>query len=347
AHEAIHIVFCHVFLIAKKIKEIRNEKDKNQINTKINEFITKINIAADCVVNDSLVNLYNFSKIMEKTILFGKQIVGTDCHNLSIQSVYKLLPKDKTANTLDIHDWESFLDGNGNVKKEFAQKIKDFFDRNCDNSALSDKEEFLIEESLKSFKEESGSILAGTGKLGQKRSIVKVSRKYIRFDKLLFDLTDSKIVEDKWNRQNRKLSCVYPKIILPKYEQKEVETIFVAIDASGSIDKNALSLFVDVICNTSKKFKIKAVSFDVGVYDFDIYSGDWPKGGGGTSFQAIEDYIVKEFKQHPKVVCVLTDGRGDFVKPKYKDRWVWFLYGSSSKVYCKNMRTFDLKNFLS
>ena len=346
AHEAMHVINCHVFLIANKIKKIKQSSTSNlDKNSQINEFMVKINVAADCVVNDSLVNLYNFQKIFDKpskdapTIIYGKNTVGIDCHNLSVGNVYKLLPQMKFVQ-FDVHDWESFLDPSGNVDKEYTDKLKDLFSRNVNNSSLKDEESFKIEEAIETLKQHSNC--AGTEKLGQRREITRTSRRHIKFDKLLLELIDSKFIEDKWNRPSRKLSAFYPKTILPKFEEKEIENVFVAIDASGSIDMQALSLFVDVVRNAPKRFRIKAISFDTSVYEFNVYSDDRPQGGGGTNFSIIEDYIQKTFKKYP-TVFVLTDGHGTPVNPKFKNKWCFLLYGDSSTVYCKDMKWYKIE----
>lgn len=350
AHEALHIVNCHVFLIAKKIQSIKSSSlPDGEKNLKMREFMQKINIAADCVVNDSLVNIYNFPKIMEEPkddlpgIIYGKKVVGFDCHDYCVEDVYKLLPEMKSYQ-FDVHDWQSFVDSNGNVSKEFSDKMKDLLSRNANNSALGDKENFIIDNAIDTLKQ-SVSNQAGTEKIGQRREITKTSRKYVNFDKLLLELINSKFIEDKWNRPNRKLSAFYPKTILPKFEEKEIENVFCAIDSSGSIDMNALSLFVDVVRNAPKRFKIKAITFDTDVYEFNVYSDEKPKGGGGTNFQIIEDYIQKNFKKYP-TVFVLTDGHGTPVTPKFPNKWCWILYGSSSDAYCKNMKTYKIEQML-
>jgi predicted metal-dependent peptidase len=142
------------------------------------------------------------------------------------------------------------------------------------------------------------------------------------------------------------MMSIYPDVILPTMEDQEKEEIFFAIDSSGSIDRHALSLFVDVVRNTPKHFKIKAISFDTKCYEYDIKKGGSPRGGGGTSFCIIEDYIQQNFKKYPKAIFVLTDGEGCCVSPKHPERWCWLLYSYCQDRHIGNMKSYKVKDVL-
>lgn len=343
AHEAMHMAICHVFIMADRIRKIKrnstlSEKEKN---VQRNIFMMKSNVAADCVVNDGLVNIYKLKPQLVDMVVYGKKTVGFDCHNLSMMEVYQMLPEVKNY-VFDVHDWESFMDKDGNVDKDFANKIKGFIERNLNNSALSDKENQQVQDAAEAFQ---NSQQAGDAPLGQRRSVVKVGRNYVNWGRLILEVVDSKKQEDHWSRPNRRLSAIYPKVILPKFEPQEMETVFVAIDASGSIDRNQLSLFVDVVRNSPKRFKIVAVTFDTSCYPLNIMEED-PEGGGGTSFQCIENYIQKNLKKYPKCVVVLTDGHGSSVHPQNPGAWCWLLTENSSDAYCSSMKHHLLKDFV-
>lgn len=344
AHEATHMAICHVFLIADRIRKIRRNSTLSQKEKSIqsNIFMMKSNIAADCVVNDSLVKTYKLKPQLEDIAVYGKKTVGFDCDNLSMMEVYQMLPEAKIY-TFDVHDWDTFMDKDGNVDKDFSDKIKGFIERNLNNSALSDKENEMLEKSAEDFKNSGQQ--AGNASLGQRRPVVRLGRNYINWSRLVLEIIDAKKQEDHWSRPNRRLTSIYPEVILPRFEPQEIETVFVAIDASGSINPDQLSLFVDVVRNSPKRFKIKAVTFDTRCYLLDIMNED-PSGGGGTSFSCIEKYIQKNMKKYPKCVVVLTDGAGDYVNPQFSDRWCWLLTEGSSDALCKNMKHYQLKDFI-
>ena len=344
AHEAMHIINSHVLTIAREAK--KRKADKGDLR----EFLMRYNIASDCVVNDSLVYLYKVPKMLERIgAVYGKPTIGIDCHNLSAMEVYRLLPESKKLEgkegKIDVHEWDSFFDKDGNINKDFLDKIDGVLENNQDNSSLSDKELAQIDKIVEEIKKEVPNHQAGNRKVGERRSITKDSRNISNWDKLLFDFIDSNLVEDKWNRPNRKMSQFYPDSILPRTDEKETHDIFIAIDSSGSISYEALSLFVEVVRNTPKRFKMKAISFDTDCYEYDFRSDEKPKGGGGTNFDIIEKYILKNFKKYPNVI-VLTDGHGTSVNPKHKAKWLFLLYGSSTDMFCKDIRHHKLEEFL-
>lgn len=343
AHEAMHLAICHIFLIAEQIGKIKRNlslTEKEKI-TQSNTFMMKSNIAADCVVNDSLVNIHKLKAQLTDIAVYGKKTVGFDCENLSMMEVYQLLPEAKEY-TFDVHDWDTFIDAAGNIDKDFSEKIKGFIERNINNSALSDEENQQLQDVAEVFQ---NSRRAGDKPLGQRRPVVKIGRNYINWSKLVLDIIDSKKDEDKWSRPNRRLTSIYPDVILPRFDPQEVETVFVAIDASGSINPEQLSLFVDVVRNSPKRFKIEAVTFDTQCYEFDVMNEE-PSGGGGTSFLAVENYIQKKFKRYPRAVVCITDGMGDYVNPQFPERWLWLLTENNSDAYCKNMKHHQLRDFL-
>ena len=94
AHESIHLLNCHVFLLRDEIEKM---KRLNRTNQEIYKFKIKLNIAADCVVNDSLVNLYGLPKVLDveteskPKIIYGQDRVKRDCHDLTAMDVYYLL----------------------------------------------------------------------------------------------------------------------------------------------------------------------------------------------------------------------------------------------------------------
>ena len=351
AHETMHILNSHVFMIArevKKLKAIPKDVNKNNKNETIGEFLQKFNVAADCVVNDSIVHLYNVPKMLEETAIYGKNTVGIDCEGLSVWDVYRLLPELKKIivkiGKIDVHDWDSFFDKDGNVNGDFVKKLKGVLEDNEENSAMSDKELEQISKSLKELAQNSGT-QAGTKSCGRFRPITRDSRNIANWDKLLFQFIESNKIEDKWNRPNRKLYSFYPDIILPKTYEKEIIDLFIAVDASGSISYEALSLFVNVVKTTPKNFKVKVISFDTKCYEYDIVSDERPMGGGGTDFKIIENYVRTKLKRYPNVI-VLTDGHGTPVNPKHKEKWIWLLYGYSSDMFCKGMKSYNLGDLL-
>jgi predicted metal-dependent peptidase len=348
-HEVNHVVRCHPILFndfANRLKEI--DKPADEIRKKIR----KMNIAADCVVNDYLVNsckMEKVEKIEKAKLVYGEDIVGRNCEDMTAQEVFRLIPDEKVPNDVCVdHFWESFCDESGNLKKDFVDRLSDIVSENTGNSILTGKELSQVEGIRDSLENSDDSYAhqRGVGAVGRVRPIGGLGRNSVNWAWLLTKFTETKKVLDIWNRHPRNMMSVYPDVILPSVLQEEKEEIFLAIDTSQSIDHQACSLFVDVARNSPKRFKIKAITFDYHAYEFDIHK-DEPKGGGGTSFIAIEKYIQKKLKKYPKMVVVLTDGKGDLVKPQHPDRWCWLLYGHKPSTRCiGSMKRFFLEDLL-
>lgn len=357
AHESIHLLNGHVSLLKAKIEEMEKF---NKSPIEIIKFQRKFNIAADCVVNDSLVNLYGFPKVLDvKTeqkpkIVYGMDFVDRDCHDLAVMDVFYLLDDEKlekefsgNGELMDIHDWSSFFDENGELIEEFADQIKGFYQKNAEDSAMSEEDAEKIEKLKKHFEKNTNqSTMAGDGRIGAYRAVDNMSRVSINWNKLFYEMVEIKKQQNIWSRPNKKLISVYPDILLPSLSPEEKEEIFIAIDASGSIDHRALSLFVGVVKSIGSRFKIKSISFDTDCYQYDIKKDKEPLGGGGTDFQIIEDWIQDNLKTYPKAVFVLTDGDGTPVAPKFPKRWCFVLYGSCTTRYCKDMKHFKIKELL-
>lgn len=353
AHECIHLLNSHVFLLYNETQKMKKlQKSQSQIEN----YKKRMNIAMDCVVNDSLINLYDLPKLLTEEeeisgkckIWYGKETIGVHCHDMTAQDVYNLLP-DELLKTVENHDnWNSFYNPDGSINRDFVDTFKNFIEKNIQNSALSDDEADKIDEMKKNMQQCNDVYAAKAGKdiTGTKRPIDGISRETLNWNKILYKFVDKKRGNDDWTKTNRKLTHVYPDVILPVYKYVDREKIFCAIDASPSISPQALKLFVSVLKNTPKHFEIDAISFATQCFSYNVRGNESPQGGQGTNFGIIEEYIQNNFKVYPKVVFVLTDGEGSIVNPQYPDRWGWLLYGSCATNYCKDMKHYNISDLL-
>lgn len=347
SHETMHLVNAHIFLFRDEVDRMKREKKSG---CEIHIYTAMLNVAADCVANDSLTVLYGTDRlemIGGVKPLYGMEVVRCHCHDLLTKDVMSLLPEGGSGGEGAGHEgWGSFLDENGNLSKEFISAVRNMIEQNINNSAISDEDRALAEEMLDRMKEsrDANARQAGKDAMAAIRKLDSLSQNSINWGRILTDITKTKKVEDRWNRPNRKLMSLYPSVILPSVEEAEKQEIFVAIDTSGSIDHAAVNLFCSVVRNTPKHFKVNAITFDTACYPFDI-KGE-PRGGGGTDFQIIENYIKENCKRYPRAIFVLTDGCGTKVSPKHSNRWCWLLYGSCEDTYVKHMKHYRLENLL-
>lgn len=135
-------------------------------------------------------------------------------------------------------------------------------------------------------------------------------------------------LEERWAPPNRKFAWLYPDVLLPAEHQVEQyqSSLLMAIDSSGSITRPVLDRLVGVARTVpTDRVELTALSFDTRVYPFDF----WQKvpqirGGGGTRFDIIEDY-VKLLSKYPDLIVVLTDGLASRPTVKYPNRWFWLI----------------------
>ena len=341
AHEAMHLLNMHIFYFQKKHRQL---KRKNKKNHEIWQAMRKLNVAADCIANDSLTNLYNMPRLESLAgmpLFYGKNVVNFDCHDMTLEDVYNILPETKEKDCS--HLWSSFLNSDGSINEGFADSIKEFLSENGENSSLSDEESIVVDDMVREFKNN----YAGKNIEGKIRSILDLTNNSLKWDKLIKEMVEIKAVTDVWTRPHRKLGSIYPDVILPSIIPIEREEIFIAIDTSGSIDQKACDLFVSVVRSTPKRFKVSAISFDTACYEYDIRKDENPKGGGGTDFQIIENYIQNNLKKYPKAIFVLTDGYGTPLKVENSKKWCWLLYGGCCTDYVKDMKHYEIMNLLN
>lgn len=352
AHETRHVIGGHIFFLRDEIDKLER---LNEPKKKINRFAMKFNKAADCVVNDSLVNLYKFPKCFSTKedmfqACYGKEMVGVDCQDLTAMDVFYLLPEAQEGeDDVENHEgWKSFMNEDGTMDKGFVDAVKNFIEDNMDNSALSDEEMEQVDKIKESMENSLDTYTqqAGNTAVGKSRSIGSVGNESLKWSHILSHFVETKKIEDVWNRPHRKLVSTYPDVILPTSKYKEKQEIFVAIDSSGSIDYNALRLFATVLKNSPGNLDIRAISFDTMCYEYDVKGDDPPKGGGGTAFHIIENYIQTNLKKYPKAVFVLTDGHGSPVNPEFPNRWCWILYGHYITTYCDTMKHYQIGDLL-
>jgi predicted metal-dependent peptidase len=125
---------------------------------------------------------------------------------------------------------------------------------------------------------------------------------------------------------------VYPRLVLPRWEPDGNARVLFAIDASGSIGGEWLSAFAAVARAGRSRARVEVVSFDTAVYPLDAVAGHI-QGGGGTSFQVIEDHVAT-LSRYPDGVVVMTDGYAERPSVRHPERWLWLLaeHGSDEAV---------------
>lgn len=157
---------------------------------------------------------------------------------------------------------------------------------------------------------------------------------------------------DQWARLHRRLSTIASDLMLPSEMELESTTlerdrirVFFFLDSSGSCWELKDRFFNAAMSLDPKFFLVELFCFDTGVQRVDVLERK-VLGGGGTSFAALEKFLVDSGENYPDAVFVVTDGYGDRVYPKFPQRWHWFLTEDSyASLVPKESKRYKLADF--
>ncbi|MCX4766382.1 hypothetical protein OG562_36515 [Streptomyces sp. NBC_01275] len=107
------------------------------------------------------------------------------------------------------------------------------------------------------------------------------------------------------------------------------KVLVIAYDTSGSMPDHVIGWLTDLVGRIDG-VQAHWLSFDAVVTPFK--PGERVYGGGGTSFQAVADYVEgrtevdgRRFDVTPDAVVVLTDGYAPPITPAEPDSWIWLI----------------------
>lgn len=286
-HECLHVAFLHLI----------RKKERNAILW---------NIAVDLVVNKVIAEKWQDSMLVWTSPKLGgiltnpvlRKLFDTEVKGKTAEEVYQLLPQIELKERMDEH---YFQDENEDqiqkLKEKWKQVVSDAMVRAKMVGQVSGDEERFVESVL------SESV-----------NWREVLYKYITKE-IPFNYT--------WTRPNKKFQDVY----LPSFEKSEKLELIVALDCSGSIDDKLLQKFISEVCAISKSFinvKAKVLVWDTKISkEIDLETANDVadlkfKGGGGTDFTCVEEWLNENQTPDKRLTVVLTDLCFDF-KESFKD----------------------------
>lgn len=194
----------------------------------------------------------------------------------------------------DEHDWDGAKEMTPEEKRELAKEI---------------------DENIR-----QGATLAGKIGSGGDRDLAELLEPQVNWREVLRDfITETCAGKDysTWNRPNRRY--IGMDIYMPSGVSEKVEELVLAIDTSGSIGQQELSVFlseVGSICDTVTPSCVRILYWDTKVcreekyemHELDnITKSTKPSGGGGTMIECVPKYMA-EHGIKPQATIVLTDG---------------------------------------
>lgn len=325
AHECMHVILNHGKRAA--LNDHKQSKDA----------------ALDVVVNQMLTNnlfLFKTDKIKEHSIFIEDlQSRGIKAEaKRSFEYYYNLI---KDADQQPDNDGEGGS-GEGNSILE-GLPINDHSYLGEDSSNVIEKAFNLQNDEVKPQDQEKAEDLskqAGTGALDQIYNVFntktyKVPNFTFLFKKIVkdkrgkFDAESNKI---SWIKPNRRNILLQSDILLPNFvgeKPKDKIDMYFFQDISGSC-VHLKDKFISLARKIPPKiFNIKYHTFDTSVREISINTTQIV-GGGGTNFQCIEDYLIRETikkgLKYPEVVVHLTDGESSGVfQTKFPKNHFWLL----------------------
>ena len=318
-HEVLHVVYDHMGRRGTRDPQIFNIANDYAVNAdlkrhKVGQFITTV----PCLYESK----YD-----------GK--ASEEIYDDLMKNAQKISIDDLVDQMIDDH-----LDGDGEGDGE-----GDDSDGNKKGKGkrpqMSDEERERVRQEVKqAIISAAQSAEAGTIPVGVERLIKQATDPVMPWRELIqTNITSAIKIDYSWMRPSRR--GWHMDAVMPGMTPGEEIDVTVAIDMSGSISNKQAQQFLGEIGGMMAAFdgfKVKVFSFDTEVYNpaeyssenLDTIDGYEPKGGGGTDFDAIFDYLKKDGSQ-PKRLIVFTDGYpcGSWGDPNYCDT-TWIIHGDKN-----------------
>jgi predicted metal-dependent peptidase len=294
AHEALHYMLCHALRMGHRDAKAWN-------------------VACDKVINDTLIDAKVGDFIDGGVTLDGAR-------DMSAEQLYDDADKDG--------------DGPGGIGCDVGSPVDD------DGNALDDSQISQLEAQAKIDAIQSAKAAKAVGKLpgSLERLVEELVNVTTPWHDILERFMQSKIKDGySWNRPNRRF--IARNIYIPGTDYTpNMGPLVIAVDTSGSLQADDIAMFnghINRILETCSPEIVHVVYCDYAVAGVDEYTpDDFPvhiqaKGGGGTSFKPVFDWIDKN-NIDPECVVYLTDGYGDQTSFTTTHETVWLTTGTTS-----------------
>ena len=297
------------------------------------------NVANDYAVNGDLKKHRVGEFITSVPCLYDAKYEGKSSEEIYddlYENAEKINLSDLIDKLLDDHldgEGDSDSDNDGDEKDGRGKKPK-----------LSAEERQKIRDEIKEAVLAAAAASDGAGNLpaGVRRLIQDMTAPQMNWRELLRMQLESTIKSDfTWMRASRR--GWHMDAVMPGMKNDELIDIAIGIDASGSINERMLKDFLSEtqgIMDQFQSYKIHIFTFDTGVYNPAQYNSDnldticdyEVKGGGGTDFDAIYNYL-KEEQIEPRRLVIFTDGYpfGSWGDENYADT-VWIIHGNTTVI---------------
>jgi len=276
----------------------------------------RANMACDYVIN----LLIRDSDPSEQNVkLPDGGLIDEQYRGMDAGQIFKLLDKQQQKQQPQSGQGES--DGQGDGGDNQGQESQEGFDEHDWESSqqLSEQEREALADEVDQILRQ-GTLLAGRMKGGVSRAISDLLEPTVNWREVMRDFVSSFANEhdsSTWRRPNRR--WVDQDVYMPSAVSEAMGEVVVAVDTSGSIGSEQLSMFLSevmAVCRDISPERVHLLYWDTAVAQHETYErGEYenmlqstkPSGGGGTDVVCVPKYI-KEKSIKPECVLVLTDG---------------------------------------
>lgn len=298
-HEIMHVALRHVF---------RTGERDNLL----------FNIACDIVVNSNIMSSAGKDPGSITLSKYGESMHlapdGNEGLNYTAEEVYEMLA-EKTG--------KSQSDGSGSGRAGGAGDGRGFSDDHArwgraKKQGLEAEWNMRIREAYEAVKGRSGSL-----PLGIERQLKEMMNPVTDWRAILNDFVQEEVVDYSFAPPDRRFS--ESPFFLPDFNETEisVKNILFMVDTSGSMSDDEITQAYSEIKGAIDQFggRLEGMLgfFDAAVTEpkpftsFDEFKLIRPKGGGGTSFECIFDYVRGEMSTDEIAsIIILTDGLAHF-----------------------------------
>ena len=311
-HEILHIVLKHCF---------RGSKVDNDI----------FNIACDIVVNSNILYSNNMDL---STITIGKYgismhlINGEEGYKYTAEEVYEKLIKNGIKSSKGSNNGNDSGNSDGSAPGTIEEDAS-FDDHSHWSADVTEEDEFVMDEWEQRMIQAADMISVrepsvGTGKipLAAERVVGELRNPTVDWKTLLQTFLSFEIGDYSFLPPDRRLDGPF---FMPDFNgeienEEDPKGVYFMIDTSGSISDNDIITAYSEIKGALEQFP--SLKGYLGFFDAFLYGPTEfenvddlikirPKGGGGTSFFVIFDYI-RTLEEKPKAIVILTDGYAPF-----------------------------------
>ena len=312
-HEVLHVVYDHIDRRGNRDPQIWNIANDYTVNAdlkrhKVGQFITTV----PCLYEQ---------KYDGKT--------SEEIYDDLMKNVQKIDINQLIDQMIDDHmDGDDEGDGEGEGDQEGKGKRP---------KMSAEERERIRQEVKQAIIAAAQSAEAGTLPKGVERLVKQATNPVMPWRELLQTNLTSAIRNDySWMRPSRR--GWHMDAVMPGMTPGEEIDVTIAIDMSGSISDRQAQQFLGEISGMMAAFdgyKVHVFCFDTEIYNPADYTSEnmdtideyEPKGGGGTDFDAIFDYLKREAIE-PKRLIVFTDGYpcGSWGDANFCDT-TWIIHG--------------------